>query len=122
MQRVKLFTACLIHFDGNVGDVICYVGGNYTAEYKNVEAALAAVKPLIPEQDYKDLQHCYEVGSPNKLVAEVSRDHSMLYLRHGNHPTIAQNPEFIQETMYKEEKNSFVIPLYSWLMHFLPHT
>ena len=119
-ERCKLFTACLIHFNGHVGDVIRYVGGNYTAEYRDVEKALAAVKPLLPKEDYLDLKRCYEVGSPNKLVAEVSRDNSMLYLQKGNHPNMAQNPEIVQETMNKEEKNCHVLPLPAWLMRFLP--
>ena len=120
-SRVKMFTACLVHFNGHIGDVIRYVGGNYTAEYRDVEKALAAVKPLLPAQDYLDLKRYYEVGSPNMLVAEVARDNTMLYLSKGNHPNIDQNPELVQETMNKEEKNSHVLPLFSWLMRFLPH-
>ena len=36
-ERTKLFSACLIHFNEQIGDVIRYVGGNYTAAYHTVE-------------------------------------------------------------------------------------
>ena len=50
-----MFTACLIHFDGQIGGVVRYVGGNYTAEYRNMEKALQAVKPLLLTEDFNDL-------------------------------------------------------------------
>ena len=39
-ERIKLFSACLIHFNGQIGDVIRYVGGNYTAAHRPVEQTL----------------------------------------------------------------------------------
>lgn len=35
-ERVRLLLACLLHYDGRVGDVMRYLGGNYTAEYRDI--------------------------------------------------------------------------------------
>ena len=104
MSRVKMCTAYLIHFNGHIGDAIRYVGGNYTTQYRDIQKALHAVEPLLSKEDLLDLKRCYEVGSPNKLVAEVSRKKSMLYLKRGNHQNISQNPDLAQKIMNKEEK------------------
>ena len=61
-----------------------------------------AANPLLPESDYLDLKRGYEIVSPNKLVAEVSRDNLILYLQKENHPNMAQNPDIVQETMNKK--------------------
>ena len=84
-----------------------------------MQKSLAVVKPLLPEPDYLDLKRGYEIGSPNKSVAEVSRDNSLLYLQKGNNPNMDQNLNIFQETTIKEENNCHIVPLFSWITIFL---
>ena len=46
-NRIKLFMACLFHFDLSVANVMRYVGKNYTGAYRNVEASVEKMRGLI---------------------------------------------------------------------------
>ncbi len=60
-------------------------------------------------------------GCPNKFNANCLRENFMTHWEHGNNPLIAKKLDAVMETMNKEERNNFVIPLPAWIMRFTPH-
>ncbi|KAL7546383.1 hypothetical protein ACHAWF_016015 [Thalassiosira exigua] len=60
-------------------------------------------------------------GCPAHFVAESSRENSVRYWRAGNNPSISKKLDQVLNTMNKEDKNNYVIPLPAWLWRFIPH-
>jgi hypothetical protein len=45
--RVWLLTACAVHYNLDFGLVTCYLGGKYTAEWRDVKEIISTCKPIV---------------------------------------------------------------------------
>ena len=121
-DRQIAYTAALFHYNLDVSLLMRYLGNNFTAEYRDVDAACARLTALGISPDLiTKYRRVMLVGCPNHFVAETSRENALLYLRRRNGPTIDRKLDQVRKTMNKEDKNNFVIPLPHWLARFLPH-
>ena len=119
--KVKMFMACLFHFNLSVANVYRYVGNNYTASYRDVTKAIERMRGLVDENLLDHYSRVMTIGAPAHFNYESTRDNAMLHWREGNHPSIALNPEKLQKSMYKLDQNQFVIPFNSWIARYVPH-
>lgn len=120
-DRVKKLLACLLHYDGRVADVMRYLGGNYTAEYRNVKERMKRLEGLVDRELLDRYEQLMSTGAPSKFVAETTRQNAELYRTRGNHPSIVEKADQVQVTMNKEERNCFVIPFPMWIARYLPN-
>ncbi|KAL7530561.1 hypothetical protein ACHAXR_003565 [Thalassiosira sp. AJA248-18] len=120
-ERVKMFMACLFHFDLSVASVMRYIGKNYTGGYRNVKASVENMRCHVDDDLLTLYIKVMTLGAPSYFVAESSRKNAPLHWRNSNHPSIL---EFLPQTlkaMNKLEQHKFVIPLQGWIARFIPH-
>lgn len=120
-NRVMAMMACLFHYDLDVSLLMRYLGGNYTAAYRDIQQTVDTIRPFVDPDLIPHFVRVMTVGCPNYFNYESSRANSVKYWRAGNNKSIAQNLDKVMKTMCKEERNNYVIPLPGWLWRFIPH-
>ena len=123
-ERIDMFNAALIHFNLDPALVIRYIQGELTASHRDIDNALSQLRPLVDlgtfsQTDYDDLARIYTLGCPNKFRIELSAAQKSAYMEYGNHSSLMANPEKIKKTMNKEERNSHLFPVSSFLCRFM---
>ena len=121
-NRVKLFLAALLHYELDIPTLIRYLGGNYTANYRNTNRTIQISEDTkCPPKVISDLKKIFTLGCPMKMIASSSRKNFLDFLRYGNHKSIYQNLDKTMSTMSKEDRNQHTIPLPCWLARFIKH-
>ncbi len=120
-NRIKLFMACLFHFDLSVANVMRYVGKNYTGAYRDVEASVERMRGLVDDDLLAHYARVMTFGAPSHFVAEATRENTLLHWRKNNHPSIMQDLDKTVKAMNKLEQHKFAIVLRSWIARFVPH-
>ena len=113
-----MLTACAIHYGLDVGLVAWYMGGEYTADYRDLEAKQIALEPHINSSDYDHITRFLVEGAPHEFDWEETQDNKMKAIRAGNQILVQRNPRMVQETLNKEERNSHIAPFYNWVCRF----
>ena len=114
--------AALLHYRMHAPDLIRFLGGTYNGEYRDIDTAVSIlqsfeVDPWLIAQYIR----ATTVGCPNKFVAETSRENFLLHWREGNHPSIKKFLVETMNTMTKEHRNRFNMPLPCYAARYLPH-
>ena len=118
-NRVKLFVAALLHYDMDIPTLIRYLGGNYTGDYRDTDYTIKILKESnCDPQIISDLEKILTLGCPMKMVASTTRQNFLEFLNYGNHTSIKQNLEKTLNTMSKEDRNQYLIPLPKWIARF----
>eukprot|EP00804_Cyclotella_cryptica_P019196 CCRYP_006111-RA/>CCRYP_006111-RA protein AED:0.13 eAED:0.35 QI:0/0/0/1/0/0/2/0/649 len=119
-NRKMRFLACLLHYNGRVGDVMRFAGNNYTGEFRNLRDRVGRIRGLVDDDLLAHYTRLMTTGAPAHFNAESTRHNALTYWRKGNHESILKNLQNVLITMNKEERNCFVIPFPSWIARFLP--
>ena len=119
-ERVLMLEACAIHYNLDFGLVVRYLGGEYTAEHRDVEALEREVGPHVPPDDMAHMRRILTRGCPHTLDFEMQHKDKMKMIERGNQPTVEANMEVVRETMNKEERNSHIVPFPIWMCAFSP--
>jgi len=114
--------AALFHYKMHASDVMRFLGGTYTGEHRDIDAIVEIlvshdIDPWLITQFIR----ATTVGCPNHFVAETSRENALLHWREGNHPSIKKNMVAVLNTMAKEHRNRYNIPLPCTIFRYLPH-
>jgi hypothetical protein len=120
-NRVDLATACAIYNGLNTGMVVRYLKGKYVKESRNANAILEKVSPYICEVNCKHIVQIINQGCPSHIDFEENYEYKHMVFWKGNQQTFLQFPEVTAKAMNKEEKNSHILPLRQWLVHFSPY-
>lgn len=120
-DKIKAFTAALYHYNFDVSLLMRMLGNNYTGEHRSVQYIVERVRPHVDAYLIPHLIRVLQVGAPARLVAEVTRENVLDYWRRGNNPSIARHLDQTANTLNKEDKHNYVIPLHSHLFRFVPH-
>jgi hypothetical protein len=120
-ERIKMFMACLFHYDLNVANVMRYVDNNYTGGWRDINKMVAKMQGLVDDDLLEQYVRVMTVGAPAHFVAESTRENALLHWRKGNHASVALNLEKVMKAMNKLERNQFVIPLHGWITRFVPN-
>ena len=127
-KRVRLLAACAVHYNLDFGLVMRYLGGEYTAKWRDVDAILSAVEDIITPEDYGHIKRILTVGCPANFNWEETDKNKEIFLKRGNNPSIQMNIDLVNKAMNKEERNSHVIPFPRYLVkastnaHTVPQT
>ena len=114
--------AALYHYNMHSSDVMRWLGGTYTGAYRLNQNTVELLQqhdidPFLIAQYIR----ATTVGCPNHFVAEVSRDNFLEYLGRGNHPSVARYVTEVMNTLIKEHRNRFNMPLPVYLARYIPH-
>ena len=120
-ERVDMLAACAVHYDLDFGLVIRYMAAEYTADWRDTEAILEAVKDLISDADYEHMKRILEFGCPAEFNWDEPAENKMIFLRRGNHPSIKTHMPIVTKTLNKEERNSHVVPFPRYFVFFSPY-
>jgi len=120
-RRVWLMAACAVHYNMDIGLVVRYLGGEYLARWRDVEAIIGAVDGLISDEDLKHMRRILQYGCPANFNWEESDANKEAMLRNGNDRSMAQNMPVVAKTTNSEEAASHVVPLPRWVVRASPY-
>lgn len=126
-HRAKLHGAALLRFDFEHGDLIRWLGGEYTnrqrdwnVEWKRIRASIA--RPLPHYYPIPNFHLAYRIqteGVPLKANYESPVNETWKRNRYDNHPAVHQNMTAIEKKFAKEEANSFHIHFPRFLYEYI---
>lgn len=114
-SRVQLMTACAVHYNLNIGLVVRYLGGEYTASWRSVTDILNAAAPYVTEEVFSHLQRVLTLGCPAEFDWHEPVENKNRFILRENLPNVNQYAEVAQKTVTKEVRNSHLIPFASWV-------
>ena len=114
--------AALFHYRMHAPDVMRFLGGTYTGEHRDITSIVQTltshkIDPWLITQYIR----ATTVGCPNHFSAEVSRENALLHWRQGNHPSVKKELVDVINTMAKEHRNRFNMPLPNYMARYMPH-
>jgi hypothetical protein len=103
--------ACFLHYWGEIGSVVRYCGGKFTAAHRDSDRLLEELRPHISPDNLNHIERIMMQGCPAKLIKKFNKANKINMLCRGNGSSLNMNPEVVVKTMNKEDKNSHVIPV-----------
>ena len=91
-KRVDTFLTAALHYNLDLGSVIRFCSGRYTASFRDTDQVLerltqadASPKLLL------EIKHLFDKGCPTHFNASSRHENFVEFLNHGNHITVADN-------------------------------
>ncbi len=113
--RVRLLTACAVHYDLDFGLVTCYLGGEYTAEWRNVTKIISTCKPFVAPEVLGQMERILITGCPSYFNWEEDATNKRVFVSRRNLPSVAQHGELVAKMLTKEVHNSHLILMARWV-------
>ena len=120
-DHVRMMDACFVHYGGDVGLVLRYLGGEYTAEWRNGREVAAAAEPFVSKEDLGHIERIIDHGCPAEFSWEEPAWNKEAYLRQGNCPTVQQHWPKVLKTIVKEARNRHLMSFSSWTVRASPY-
>ena len=121
MDRVDMATALALQCGLDPGKIVRTLGGEYTGEWRNVEATLEAVKSVVSISDYYHIKRILTSGCPFELQFEEPSASKFDTIRKGNQKSFNQNPDQVEKIINKEDRNNHILPLHDWVCQLGPN-
>ncbi|KAL7535992.1 hypothetical protein ACHAWF_006478, partial [Thalassiosira exigua] len=121
-SNARAMLAALFHYRMHAADVMRFLENTYTGEYRDINGVIETltshnIDPVLIAHYVRTTT----VGCPAHFVAESSRAKAMIHWQEGNHSSIKKYLVQMLNTMAKEHRNRFNIPLPSYIAWYLPH-
>ena len=113
--RVRMLTACAVHYDLDFGLVTRYLGGEYTAEWRDVNAIISTCEPFVTPKVLCQMERILTTGCPSYLNWEEDAANKRTFVSRRNLPSVAQHSDLVAKTLAKEVRNSHLIPMARWV-------
>ena len=108
-SRVRMSTAALLHFDGDIADTVRWIGGPHVGEHRDTSATLAYLKGKVDEATYTILATSWYNGVPQVCNAAADEENFRAYLNYGNHDTVNKRPDIAYKTLLKDCKRGYCL-------------
>ena len=109
-DRIRMLTAALLYFDGNVASLIRWVQGPHTGAHRDHRTTLARWKPVLRPDTYAHLQRIWVHGCPAECTsAEATEENFRAFFAYGNHKTLLEDPEKSLQALIKDFKRGYVM-------------
>jgi hypothetical protein len=112
--RVRLLTACAVHYNLDFGLVTRYLGGDYTAEWRDVTKIISTCKPFVASEVLGQKERILTTGCPSYFNWEEDATNKRAFVTRRNLPSVAQHGKLVVKTLTKEVRNSHLIPMARW--------
>jgi hypothetical protein len=111
LDRVRMTTAALIHFDGDVANLVRWFGGAHVGAQRNIRATLSYLRGKISSHLCDTLEQIWHHGSPAVCNATASDANFEAYRKYGNHASVTDEPEVTYRTLLKDSKRGYCLVL-----------
>ena len=101
--------------------VQCYCGGKWTGEYRRTDQMLQVMSHILLDNSFQELAAGLVDGVQNILSTELRSEEVVSLLTMNNLPTVAKNPELVDKTILKEERNHLSLVFSKHLAYFTPN-
>ena len=113
-RRTRLMDALAVHYDGNFGLVMRALGGEYTAEWRNVTQVLRDCEPHTTPEDLEAIRRALTRGCPVAMKWEEKAENKEVFIRRGNAPGVSAENPHVAKTCNKEEQNHHTMCFSCW--------
>ena len=113
--RVRLLTACAVHYDLDFGLVTRYLGGEYTAEWYDVTKIISTCKPFVAPEVLGQMERILTTGCPSYFNWEKDATNKRAFVSRRNLPSVVQHGKLVTKMLTKEVRNSHLIPMARWV-------
>ena len=120
-NRVDKTTACFIHYGFHPGMMIRFIKGEFVNEHLDVDSILIKVAPHVTVSNTNHIHRILTQGCPSYIDFEETFENKRFVLQKENQHSFLQLPEVTAKAIDKEERNSHVLPLKLWTVHFFPY-
>ena len=122
-HMVWKMTACLVHYDMCYGLVMRYLGGEYTAEWRNVPAVLQAVSPFVNDDDLAHIARILDAreASPFEMAIYETDQNKEAFINHGNGTSVTKHWPDVYKTLVKEVRNHHLMTFMRWTLRASPY-
>ena len=117
--------AAMIHFGLDLGKFVCFLGGEYTGYFQDIQRTLKAVRNHVSPKDLAHMEHILLDGCPAELTFVGQLSNKMEMISQGNSKSFNETLNIVKKMMNKEDRYSQVVPmdaLICLLSPFLRHT
>lgn len=126
--RSQLLACALLRFDFHHGDLIRWLGGEYTNQSRDWPAVFDALDvvrdcPPLPGYPFVDVDRAYRLatqGAPLAGIFECSFAEAAFRNVYDNHPPLAAVCAVVLQKLTEEEELSYHMVLPRWLWRFIP--
>ena len=110
-NRINKMAAGAFYYDLDLGTVMRYPEGKFTAKHRDTEAIATLVEDLISENNHKHTRRFFDIDAPAKINWEEPARNKAAFLQRGNYPSMNQNPEAVGKRLNRE-KNIIISSLF----------
>jgi hypothetical protein len=114
-------SAAMIHFELDPGKLICFLSGQYTGQYRDVQQTLDAVRDHVTTDDYNHIKRILMDGCLAQLTFEEPLSNKLEFISCGNSKNFIANPKLAHKTMNKEDRYSHLVPMDLIICKFSPY-
>ena len=108
-DRVRMATAALLHFDGDIADTTRWIGGPHVGAHRDVPGTILYLRGKIDDKTLNTLEQSWKHGVPKQCNAYEKEDSFRAYLAYGNHTTVNKEPGIARTTLIKDSKKGYVL-------------
>lgn len=119
VERKRMASAALLHFDGDVAALVRWIGGPHTNAHRDYAATLAFVEDKLPPVLFNELERLYYDGIPRYVNASATAANFWAFHNYGNHSSVDTDPSKSYKALVKDSKRGFAILFDERLIPFL---
>ena len=108
-NRVRMATAALLHFDGDVADLVRWVGGTHVGAHRDVQCTLTYLRGKVSPSICNTLERLWCHGAPTICNATASDANFEAYRLYGNHASVTDEPDVTYRTLLKDSSRGYCI-------------
>jgi len=112
---VPLLITCAVHYDLDFGLVTRCLGGEYTAEWRDVNEIISTCKPIVSPEVLSQMECILTTVCPSYFNWEEDTANKHAFVSQRNLPSVAQHGDLVVKTLTKEVRNSHLIPMARWV-------
>ncbi len=113
--HVRLLTAFAVHYNLDFRLVTRYIGGEYTAEWRDVNEIIYTCKPIVSPEVLSQMERVLTTGCPSYFNWDEDAANKRTFVFWRNLPSVAQHGKLVVKTLTKEVCNSHHIPMARWV-------
>ena len=117
---VQLMNAAFVHYNGDVGLVLCFLAGEYTAEWSDADKVVRELRPYVSPEDCEHIHSILAKGFPLKFSWEEPAENKEAYLRQKNCPSVMMHWPGVLKTLVKEVRNCHLMTFSGWTVRASP--
>ena len=121
INKKVLRNAGLLHYDMDLSAVQRYCGDKWTGEHRRTDQMLRLMSHILPYDLFQELAARLVDNVPNLLNTEIPSEEVASLLTTNNLPTVAKNPELVNNAILKEERNHLLLVFSKHLAYFTPN-